>query len=114
MTSRRISRQLRVPTMVHAGGGGGCFSVAAQVGQSVNDDAMDKPQSVDSPEAVDDTYTLVEQVQEMTTPPSRWMLSDGGAIKIVGSSLVVRQTQAGHREIVRLLSLLTESINEAN
>jgi RNA polymerase sigma factor (sigma-70 family) len=98
------------------GGGGGYFSVAAQDDESVSDDAKDKPQPVGPPEAADETYTLAELVQEMTTPPCRWMLSDGegGAIKIVGGSLVVRQTQAGHREIVRLLNLLTESIGDAN
>ncbi|MDG1894863.1 MAG: sigma-70 family RNA polymerase sigma factor [Fuerstiella sp.] len=79
-------------------------------------DPSDKPQPVDASEAVDEKYTLVELVQEMTTPPCRWVVSDGegGAIKIVGRSLVVRQTQAGHREIVRLLNLLTESIGDPN
>jgi RNA polymerase sigma factor (sigma-70 family) len=98
------------------GGGGGYFSVAAQDDESVSDDAKDKPQPVDASEAVDEKYTLVELVQEMTTPPCRWVVSDGegGAIKIVGRSLVVRQTQAGHREIVRLLNLLTESIGDPN
>ena len=98
------------------GGGGGYFSIVAQDDESVSDDATDKPQPVDPPEAADEIYTLAELVQEMTTPPCRWMLSDGegGAIKIVGRSLVVRQTQAGHREIVRLLNLLTESIGDVN
>lgn len=98
------------------GGGAGYFSVVKQDDEPVSDDMKDWPQTVDSPEAVDETYTLAELVQEMTTPPCRWMLSDGegGAIKIAGRSLVVRQTQAGHREIVRLLNLLTESIGDEN
>ena len=35
-------------------------------------------------------------------------------VRIVGGNLIVRQIPARHDEIVRLLSLLTESIYEAN
>jgi len=55
-------------------------------------------------------HTLVSLVQEMTSPPCQWLDTDGegGAIRTVGNSLVVRQTLEGHREVVRLLNLLAD------
>jgi hypothetical protein len=55
--------------------------------------------------------TLAGLIVDMTSPPCRWMQTDGegGAVQLVGDTLVVRQTPAGHRSIVRLLNQLTES-----
>ncbi len=94
------------------GGGGGFFSVVPQDATQTGGMARDNGQLTKPQQSLPVTYTLAELVQEMTSPPCRWLASagEGGAIKIVGRSLVVRQTQAGHREIVRLLNLLTESI----
>ena len=98
------------------GGGTGQFSVAPQDDTQPTSNANSEQQPAKPKQPVATAYTLVELVQEMTTPPCRWMGIDGegGAIKIVGRSLVVRQTPAGHREIVRLLNLLTESIGDMN
>jgi len=66
----------------------------------------------DDQSATVSTLNLTDIVMEMTSPPYLWFNTDGegGAIRIVGSTLVVRQTPAGHREIVRLLNLLSESV----
>ncbi len=55
--------------------------------------------------------TLATLVMEMTSPPCRWLDVDGegGAVRIVGQTIVVRQTPKGHEEVVRLLNLLYES-----
>jgi RNA polymerase sigma factor (sigma-70 family) len=47
---------------------------------------------------------------DMTSPPLEWVVEGGdGSISLFGDSLVIRQTRAGHQEIVRLLNLLSES-----
>ena len=57
--------------------------------------------------------TLASLVMGMT--PCRWVVEEGegGAIQIVGRSHAVRQTQKEHREIVRLLNLLSETMKIA-
>ena len=107
--------------MPTSGVGVGMFSVASQTSLPTTSEPGGNPQPQSAtpaqfPPSTATAYTLAELVQEMTSPPCRWMTIDGegGAIKIVGRSLVVRQTQAGHREIVRLLNLLTESISTQN
>jgi len=51
----------------------------------------------------------------MGMTPCRWVVEEGegGAIQIVGRSHAVRQTQKEHREIVRLLNLLSETMKIA-
>lgn len=63
-----------------------------------------------------ETETLQSLIMEMTSPPCQWMNIDGegGAIQPIGDTLVIRQTQQGHREIVRLLNLLTESTKKTS
>lgn len=82
------------------GGGGGLFSVPTQFGGGMG---MGPGYS--------GAQSLRELVMDMTSPPCRWLERDGegGAVQTVGNTLVVRQTQQGHREIVKLLNLLTES-----
>lgn len=54
---------------------------------------------------------LIELICNMTSPPCLWIDrdGDGGAISIAGNSLVVRQSQRGHEEIVQLLNLLANA-----
>ena len=57
--------------------------------------------------------TLATVVMDLTSSPDcQWLELDGlgGVARIVGRSLVVRQTHRGHQEIVRFLNLLTETI----
>lgn len=79
------------------GGGTGQDVIAAQATRSV-------PRS------------LSDLVQEMTSPPCQWVDVDGqgGAIRQVGDNLVVRQTHEGHREVVRLLNLMAETMARKN
>lgn len=53
---------------------------------------------------------LVDLVMNMTRPPAVWQDYDdeGGTIAVVGDRLVVRQSASVHREIAKLLNLLTE------
>lgn len=62
----------------------------------------------------DGPVSLSDLVMEMTSPPCEWieLNGDGGAIRLAGNGLVVRQTYAGHQEIVRLLNLLHESVQQ--
>lgn len=107
------------------GGGGGMFSVQFG-GGGFGDGGLGVPYKPGSKKEIQkalpreeeelmlmhvDKESLSSLVIEMTSPPCQWMEvdGDGGAIQQVGDTLVVRQTQEGHREIVRLLNLLTES-----
>ncbi len=96
------------------GGGGGQFSLqmggggmggGGMGGGGMGIGGMD-------PAPVPEPPSLCSVVKEMTSPPCKWFDVDGegGAIRLVSRSLVVRQTSAGHREVVRLLNLLTESV----
>ena len=102
------------------GGGGGMFSVqfgGMGQGGGTPSKAGTKKKSRKAEPKEDESLVYVEEeslaslIIEMTSPPCLWMEvdGDGGAIQQVGDTLVVRQTQEGHREIVRLLNLLTES-----
>ena len=54
---------------------------------------------------------LISLVQEFTPPALFWGDDiECGTIYIFGGNLVIRQTHSGHQEIVRLLNLLTQSI----
>lgn len=91
-------------------GGAGFFSIpanAAQLGGGDGGAGMDGGGGGQPPTPP----TLATLVMEMTSPPCRWLELDGegGAIRIVGQTLVVRQTPKGHEEVVRLLNLLYES-----
>ncbi len=91
-------------------GGAGFFSIpanAAQLGGGEGGTGMDGGGGGQPPTPP----TLATLVMEMTSPPCRWLEFDGegGAIRIVGQTLVVRQTPKGHKEVVRLLNLLYES-----
>lgn len=90
------------------GSGGGLFAVPTQIGGL---GGMGGGMGGGGGPQTYDVHSLRELVMEMTAPPCEWMDRDGtgGAIQTVGKTLVVRQTQAGHREIVKLLNLLTES-----
>jgi hypothetical protein len=84
------------------GGGSGFMSIPASAGQFSEDQG-----GVQEPIPP----TLATLVMEMTSPPCRWLDVDGegGAVRIVGQTIVVRQTPKGHEEVVRLLNLLYES-----
>ncbi|MCR9197269.1 MAG: sigma-70 family RNA polymerase sigma factor [Planctomycetaceae bacterium] len=101
-------------------GGGGLFSVPAQMGDGgmggggLGGGGMGGGMSGGfggGMPGYTGAQSLRELVMDMTSPPCHWLERDGegGAIQTVGNTLVVRQTQAGHREIVKLLNLLTES-----
>lgn len=80
--------------------GGGLFSVSPQLlGQSHSEWV---------PPA---RHPLCELIMTMTSPPSLWQDWDGegGAIRRVGDTIVVRQSYLAHREIVRLLNQLAGS-----
>ncbi|MEZ6128553.1 MAG: sigma-70 family RNA polymerase sigma factor [Planctomycetaceae bacterium] len=102
------------------GGGGGGFMSVPQVfspqssgpkGNGKKKAQAEGKATVEQPVTVA-KRNLADLVMEMTSPPCQWFNIDGegGAIRIVGRTLVVRQTPAGHREIVRLLNLLSESL----
>lgn len=73
-------------------------------------DNTDNPQVAQPVTAIE--MNLAALAMRMTSPPHKWFDVDGegGALQIVGQTLVVRQTQSGHREIVRLLNMLSESL----
>lgn len=99
------------------GGGGGFMSVpqssAAQGKGKKKAQAASK--TTDDQSVTVSKRNLADIVMEMTSPPCTWLEIDGqgGAIRIVGRTLVVRQTPLGHREIVRLLNQLSESAGKA-
>ena len=47
----------------------------------------------------------------MTSPPAKWLMTyqQGGAIRLVGTSLIVKQAPSIHRAIVAILNMLDES-----
>jgi len=89
------------------GGGGGVAEPVAEPGVTVEQAV---PLS-DGSFNMTVRQNLSTLVMEMTSPPCRWLSQDGegGAIRTVGNTLVVRQTAPGHREVVRLLNLLSET-----
>ena len=91
------------------GGGSGSPTMSAGKTKSTRR-AKTKEESEESMVYVE-TETLQSVIMEMTSPTCTWMNIDGegGAIQAIGNTLVIRQTQQGHREIVRLLNLLTET-----
>lgn len=56
--------------------------------------------------------TMVQLLQEQTSPPARWRMIDGegGETSILGQYLVVRQTPAVHRQIEDILNQLRAAI----
>lgn len=69
-------------------------------------DAAEMSPKVRTASSVPDLTTVVMEM----TPDESWSeLGGEGTICIVGSKLVVRQTPAVHREVVRLLNLLADS-----
>ena len=89
------------------GSGGGVPAGLAPAAGATVEEALIQP---DGSVQMEVKHNLVSLVMEMTSPPCHWMDTDGpgGAIRAVGNSLVVRQTLEGHREIVKLLNLLSE------
>lgn len=83
------------------GGGGGQFSVTPQLlGESPAQILPTEPQ-----------HPLCALVVEMTFPPYMWQEIDGegGSLRLVGDTLIIRQGHACQREIVRLLNRLSRS-----
>lgn len=81
------------------------FSEAAEAAVPVEDKVI--------PRFSGDNSDLESLVMEMTAPPARWMAVDGegGAIRLIGNTLVVRQTAAVQAQVVDLLNLLDLSEN---
>ncbi|HQX53924.1 MAG TPA: hypothetical protein PLR25_28685 [Planctomycetaceae bacterium] len=58
----------------------------------------------DKPVSLEDS-SLVMIVQELTGPPARWFDIDGegGRMRVAGDRLLVRQSRAGHQQVVEVL-----------
>jgi len=86
--------------------GGGFFSVA-----DIEEEEERDAESLDSVSSTARLPRIVTLVQQMTSPPAIWSDMDArddgvGRITLVGTNLIIRQSQPAHREIVRLLNLL--------
>lgn len=89
----------------HGGGGfGGGFSGGSQPSSSgATHESTDDELSMG---------TLIQLLQEQTSPPAKWFMIDGegGQISTLGQYLVVRQTPVVHREIEDILTQLRTAI----
>ena len=91
------------------GSGSGFFSMSDEEVESAR--MTDSKQPKVAPSASTPAGQLIEVIRIMTSPPLLWVNDggEGGTISLFGNSLVIRQTPAGHKQIVRLLNLLSES-----
>ncbi|MCR9197270.1 MAG: hypothetical protein NXI04_01375 [Planctomycetaceae bacterium] len=88
------------------GSGGGQFSVSPQLlGESPTHVLPTEPQ-----------HPLCALIVEMTFPPYMWQQIDGegGSLRLVDDTLIIRQGHACQREIVRLLNRLSRSSHAAH
>ena len=82
---------------IDGGAGGGLFSVEDSEQEVVEIQSEMPPR-------------IVTLVQKMTSPPALWDDSEtGGTISLFGEHLIVRQSPPVHREIVRLLNVLSNA-----
>jgi len=108
--------RLRIPKVKHEapakGGGVGYFSVPSDVA-SAQKPGHNASNETATPHLVGTTSDLEALIIEMTTPPARWnsVHGEGGAIRLIGQSLVVQQTASVHGQIVDLLNKLDLSEN---